>query len=59
MNNLQFVPKGGMCKACKYVAEDCRNLDFKNMYRLADPDENKVVIVKCIQFNRQLQGVME
>jgi len=49
---LEYIPKGGMCKVCLFSKNDCSDLDFKSMQRLAKGDSNGLVVVKCTSFIR-------
>ena len=49
---LEYIPKGGMCKSCVFSTEDCSDLDFKGMQKLSKGDKDGVVVVKCSQFIR-------
>jgi hypothetical protein len=52
-----YHPKGGMCRTCKNVKNDCSILDFKSMpviYR-AISEPITYVIVKCDNFERKIK----
>ena len=49
---LEYIPKGGMCKVCLFSNRDCSGLDFKSMQKLGKGDSDGLVIVKCDQFIR-------
>lgn len=50
---LQFIPKGGMCRACKLSDNDCSDMQFKEMPRISKGDRDGFVIVKCVNFKRK------
>jgi hypothetical protein len=49
---LEYIPKGGMCKVCLFSNEDCSKMPFKDMQKLTKPDKDGLVIVKCSAFLR-------
>ena len=49
---LEYIPKGGMCKVCLFSNKDCSNLDFKSMHKLSKGDKDGLAVVKCSSFIR-------
>lgn len=47
---IEFQPKGGMCRNCIYAIADCSKLDFKSMPRICKGDDDGVVIVRCAEY---------
>lgn len=46
----EFVPKGGMCRTCKKINEDCSGLNFESMPIIAIDLEE--IIVRCTEHER-------
>ena len=52
---LKFQPKGGMCRVCAHVHDDCHELPFFEMQvigKLEEENEPTTLIVRCDEFNR-------
>ena len=49
---LEYQPKGGMCRTCDWRDEDCSDLPFKDMPPISKGDSDGVVIVRCDNFKR-------
>jgi hypothetical protein len=58
MQQYTYQPKGGMCRSCKMIKDDCSKLDFKSMpviYR-AISEPITYVVVKCTNFERKFKN---
>ena len=51
---LEYQPKGGMCRTCVNRDADCRHLPFKDMQPLGKGDSDGTVIVRCDNFKRRV-----
>lgn len=47
---IEYVPKGGMCRGCKDKNKDCSAYDFSSMRKISKGDVDGVVIVKCEEY---------
>ena len=50
---INYVPKGEMCRVCVKFSADCSHLPFKEMPPISKGDSDGVVIVRCNEFNRE------
>ena len=49
---MKYIPRGEMCIVCKHVTDDCSNLPFAEYKKIAKPDNEGYVEVKCEMFKR-------
>lgn len=52
MEIIRYFPKGGMCKSCAKINNDCSSLDFKTMH-VIDKDRAGNRFVRCSSFIRR------
>ena len=54
-DDILYIPKGGMCRVCKYRNEDCSKLPFhtfRPIDKIYEGGEHTMTVVKCKHFGR-------
>lgn len=54
--DMQYIPKGSMCRTCTHRDRDCSHLPFKDMRVMSMHRE--VSIVRCTEYQRANQEVL-
>ena len=50
--NIEFIPKGGMCRGCAFKKSDCSKLKFKDMRVIEVCKNTGLKIVKCDKYQK-------